>query len=95
MIVVMRRGAPRESIDRVMERVTELGFRPHLSVGAETAIIGVIGDERPLNENVFRMMDDVEKVVRILKPFKLASRDFHPHPTVVRVDDIVGIGAEA
>jgi 3-deoxy-7-phosphoheptulonate synthase len=88
MIVVMRRGASQENVQAVVERVKELGFRPHLSVGEERTIIGVIGDERTLNENVFRLMEGVEKVVRILKPYKLASRDFHPHDTIVPINDI-------
>lgn len=96
MIVVMRNGAPQEKVQAVVDRVNELGFRAHLSVGEERTIIGVIGDERPLDESVFRMMDDVEKVVRILKPFKLASRDFHPHDTIVPINGIsVGDGSIA
>ena len=94
MIVVMRNGAPQEKVQAVVDRVNELGFRAHLSVGEERTIIGVIGDERPLDESVFRLMDDVEKVVRILKPFKLASRDFHPHDTIVPINGVsVGDGS--
>ena len=86
MIVVMRNGASSASVAAVVERVKELGFQPHLSQGQERTIIGVIGDERPINEHVFRLMQDVEKVVRILRPFKLASRDFHPFDTVVPIN---------
>jgi 3-deoxy-7-phosphoheptulonate synthase len=86
MIVVMRSGAAKETVQAVVERISELGFRAHLSVGQERTIIGVIGDERPVNESVFRLMDGVEKVVRILKPYKLASRDFHPADTVVPIN---------
>jgi 3-deoxy-7-phosphoheptulonate synthase len=88
MIVVMRNGAPQASVQAVVERITELGFRPHLSVGEERTIIGIIGDERSLNENVFRTMEGVEKVVRILKPYKLASRDFHPADTIVPINGV-------
>jgi len=88
MIVVMRSGASRENIQAVVSRVSELGFRAHLSAGEERTIIGVIGDERPVEEGVFRRMEGVEKVVRILKPFKLAGRDFHPHDTVVPINGI-------
>jgi 3-deoxy-7-phosphoheptulonate synthase len=88
MIIVMHNGASSAEIQTVVERVNELGFRAHLSAGQERTIIGVIGDERPLNEAVFRMLDGVEKVVRILKPYKLASRDFHPEDTVVPIDGI-------
>jgi len=92
MIVVMRRGASEANIQAVVDRVGELGFRAHLSVGEERTIIGLIGDERPLNESLFRAMDDVEKVVRVLKPFKLASREFHPEDTVVPINGL-SIGA--
>jgi len=93
MIVVMRSGASQGSIQSVVERVNELGFRAHLSAGEERTIIGVIGDERTLNESVFRTLEGVEKVVRILTPYKLASRDFHPHDTVVPING-VSVGAK-
>ncbi len=86
MIIVMRRHASQEQIDRVEGRVRELGFRPHLSEGQERTIIGVIGDERPLNDGALRLLDGVEKIVRVLTPYKLASRDFHPQDTVVPVN---------
>ena len=86
MIVVMRSRAPQAEIQAVVSKVNEMGFQAHLSTGEERTIIGVIGDERPVNEGVFRVMDGVEKVVRILKPFKLASRDFHPQDTVVPIN---------
>jgi 3-deoxy-7-phosphoheptulonate synthase len=88
MIVVMRNGATREQVRSVVDQVNEMGFRAHLSTGQERTIIGVIGDERPVNEGVFRLMEGVEKVVRILRPFKLASRDFHPDDTVIEVGDV-------
>lgn len=88
MIVVMRNGASREQIQSVVARVSDLGFRAHLSAGEERTIIGVIGDERPLSDSVFRAMDGVEKVVRILRPFKLASRDFHPRDTIVPINGV-------
>jgi 3-deoxy-7-phosphoheptulonate synthase len=48
----------------------------------------VIGDKRPMDEGTFRLLEGVEKVVRILKPFKLASRDFHPEDTLVPVNAV-------
>jgi 3-deoxy-7-phosphoheptulonate synthase len=88
MIVVMRSGAAPKDVQSVVDRVNELGFRAHLSIGEERTIIGVIGDERPVNEAMFRLMNGVEKVVRILRPFKLASRDFHPEDTVVPINGV-------
>jgi len=88
MIIVMRRQATAEQIDGVTQRVREFGFRPHVSAGQERTIIGVIGDERPLNENAFRLLGGVEKIVRVLTPYKLASRDFHPQDTIVPIDGL-------
>jgi 3-deoxy-7-phosphoheptulonate synthase len=88
MIVVMRSGATPEAVQKVVDHISELGFRAHLSVGEERTIIGVIGDERPVSENTFRLLEGVEKVVRILTPYKLASRDFHPKDTVVPINGV-------
>lgn len=93
MIIIMRRHAPQDQIQSVVNRVQELGFRPHLSSGEERTIIGVIGDERRLQEAVFEILDGVERVVRVLKPYRLASRDFHPEDTVIPINGC-RIGAE-
>lgn len=84
----MRSGAPSDAIDAVIARIGELGFRAHPSRGEERTIIGVIGDERPIDPEVFEMLDGVERVVRILQPFKLASRDFKPEKTIVDLDGV-------
>ncbi|MFO7698616.1 MAG: 3-deoxy-7-phosphoheptulonate synthase [Anaerolineae bacterium] len=94
MIIIMRNRAPQEQVQSVLDRITNLGFRPHISAGVETTIIGVIGDERRLDESVFDLMDGVERVVRVLKPFKLSSRDFHPENTVITVNG-TPIGGDA
>jgi len=87
MIIVMRMGATQQEIESVIARVHELGFRTHLSQGEERTIIGVIGDERPVDKDSLARMQGVERIVPILRPFKLASRDFQPHDTII---DIAG-----
>ena len=86
MIVIMERRASPKQIEEVVVRVEELGFRAHLSQGEERTIIGVIGDERPLATEALEVLDGVERVVPILQPFKLASRDFKPDNTVVKLN---------
>jgi len=93
MIVVMAQTATEADVQGVVERVRELGCEAHLSQGQEATIIGVIGDPRHLRESVFESMDGVAQVVRILKPYKLAGRGFHPRDTVISLNGIV-IGAE-
>src|SRR5690242_8364309 len=88
MIVIMQRRATKEQLNHVVARVEELGFRAHLSEGEERTIVGVIGDERPLNVEMLEVLDGVERVVPILQPFKLASRDFKAENTVVKIGDV-------
>jgi 3-deoxy-7-phosphoheptulonate synthase len=88
VIVVMRAGAPAEAIDGVVRHVEEMGYRAHLSRGEERTIIGVIGDERPVDPEQFEVLDGVERVVRILQPYKLASRDFKKDRTIVDVNGV-------
>lgn len=88
MVIVMKHHATAEEIDGVVEHIESLGFKAHLSRGEERTIIGIIGDERPMDPEHFEMLAGVERAVRILHPFKLASRDFHPEPGVVRINGV-------
>ncbi|HET7088043.1 MAG TPA: 3-deoxy-7-phosphoheptulonate synthase [Anaerolineae bacterium] len=88
MIIVMQHGAAARQISDVVSRVEAMGYRVHLSQGEERTIIGVIGDDRPIDGTQFELMDGVEKAVRILQPFKMASRDMHPQDTTVALDGI-------
>ena len=92
MIVVMKMGASDAEIEGVVSRIRELGFSPHLSRGEERTIVGVVGDDRRVaEEGMFEALPGVAECVRILKPFKLAARDFVAGRTVVTVG--VGSGA--
>ena len=96
MILVIRPDATLDQIEHVIERVRELGFTPHVSRGEARTIVGVIGDEtKPQTEN-FSAIPGVEQVLRILKPFKLASREFHKADSVVYVGKVrIGGGSLA
>ncbi len=86
MVIVMKHHASAEDIGRVVAHIEELGFKAHLSSGEERTIIGVIGDERALEPENFEMLEGVERAMRVLHPFKLASRDFHPEDSIVRIN---------
>jgi 3-deoxy-7-phosphoheptulonate synthase len=88
MVIVMQEGATAKQIAGVVARVETLGYRAHLVQGEERTIIGVIGDDRPIDRAAFELLDGVEKTVPILKPFKLASRSMHPQDSVVSLDGI-------
>lgn len=88
MIIVLRPHCTEEDIAQVCRRIESLGLTPHLSRGVERTIVGAIGDERVLLDKAIEALPMVEKVLPILKPYKLASRDFHPENTVVTVDGV-------
>jgi 3-deoxy-7-phosphoheptulonate synthase len=88
MIIVLKPNSTTEQIDHILDRIRELGFRPHLSRGEQRTIIGVIGDEEKLHVEPLSAIPGVEQVLPILKPFKLASRDFHAEPSVVQVGKV-------
>src|SRR5205823_9434845 len=96
MIIVLRPQSTPEQIDHILERIQELGFKPHLSRGELRTIIGVIGDENKLQAEPLQAIPGVEQVLPILKPFKLASREFHKADSVVPVGRVkIGGGALA
>lgn len=80
-------GASEGQVQAVVDRVHKAGLSTHVSVGVARTVIGVVGDDRTkemLRESL-EVAPGVEKVVAILQPFKLVSREFMPHDTVVTV----------
>ncbi|MCG3141321.1 MAG: Phospho-2-dehydro-3-deoxyheptonate aldolase [Anaerolineae bacterium] len=88
MVIVMKHQASAEDIGKLVAHIEALGFKAHLSSGAERTIIGVIGDERGLEPENFALFDGVERAMRVLHPFKLASRDYHPDDTIIHINGV-------
>ncbi len=90
MIVVMEPRAPREQLDAVVRKIQNAGLGTHLSVGVERTIIGVVGDSHTKEQlrQALEASPGVEKVVPILQPFKLVSREFRREDTVVDVKGV-------
>ncbi len=89
MIILMKRNATEEQINQVTEWVASVGYQTHLSRGVERTIIGAIGDDRGrIQLKSAAYLPGVEKVVPILKPYKLAGREFQAKDTVIRVGEV-------
>ena len=85
MIIVMKQSAQPRDVEAVVSRIEELGYKVHLSRGEARTIVGVIGaDEYLLQRATFEVMDGVEKTMRVMQPYKLASRDFSHENTVIQ-----------
>ena len=93
MIIVLKQGSKQSDVDHISEKLKELGLKVHISQGEETTIIGAIGDERVLRETSLAAYPAVEKILPILKPFKLASREFRREDSRISVGEQV-VGGE-
>ncbi len=88
MIIVMSPGANEQQIDAVVKKIKEFGCEANISRGVERTIIGAIGDERPINQELIDAMSGVEQSMHIVKPYKIVAREWHKENTVI---DIKGI----
>lgn len=91
-IIVLKRDATEEEMRHVVKKLESRGLKAHISAGTERTIIGVIGDTSKVTEeeeDAIRAASGVENVVRILKPYKLASREFKKENTQIRVRGIL------
>jgi 3-deoxy-7-phosphoheptulonate synthase len=87
-IIVLNRKATEKNIAHLLKKLESKGLKATISRGTEKTVIGVIGDTSRITEeeeNAVRVMKGVEDVVRILKPYKLASRDFKSQNTIIKV----------
>lgn len=87
MIIIMNGSASLREKSSVITWVEEQGCKANIFEGVEHMVIGVIGDGRPLNQDQVRMMPGVERVVPVVKPFKVASREFKPTDTSFPIGD--------
>jgi len=88
VIVILKSNVSQEQVDDVVKRIEELGFRAHLSQGTYRTIVGIIGDEQKLEATPWKAIPGVEQVVPVMRPYKLASLDAHPQPSVVEVGGV-------
>ena len=94
MIIVLRPGATQKELNHLIAKIKKLGLKPWISKGVERTIVGVIGEEDVIRVQPLEVFPGVEKVLSILKPYKLASRDFKKDYSVVDIGGGVKIGAK-
>ncbi len=87
-IIVLRKSITAKELRHIIRKLEGKGFKANISKGTERTVIGVIGDTSKITEdevNAFASMPGVEKIHRILQPFRLASRDFKAQSTVIKI----------
>jgi 3-deoxy-7-phosphoheptulonate synthase len=88
VIIILQSGVSDDQVGHVIERVEALGLKAHLSRGTYRTIIGVIGDEQKIGAEPLRAIPGVADVIPVLPPYKLASKEAHPQPSIV---DVAGV----
>jgi len=85
LIIVMNNGAGEGAIQKVVSEIERMGAKAHLSRGQYRTVIGAVGEEGIIDQMHLAALDGVEKVVPIMKPYKLASREFHEDDSIVEI----------
>ncbi len=89
MIVQMRKKALQREIDHVVGKAESLGFSVQLNLGTDKTVIAILGSNTgQVSTDIFEVLPGVETVTRIMKPYKLASREFKPRGTVVKIGNV-------
>ncbi len=88
MFLTLKPGTTEQGIEELVKKIEELGFRAHISRGAERTVIGVIGENAIAAKEVFEGFFTVELITPISKPYKLVSREFKKEDTIVKIGDV-------
>jgi 3-deoxy-7-phosphoheptulonate synthase len=94
MIIVLRPDATEGQVNHIIEKVQKLGLKPHISKGVERTIIGLIGPEDVLRVTPLEIFPGVEKVIPVLAPYKLVSREFRSQDSVIDLGKGIEIGGK-
>ena len=86
MMIIMKANATPQQVEAVIANIKDAGLNVHLSQGVEATIIGAIGETHSIPLERFEGLDGVDLVQRITKPYKLASRQFHPEDSLIPLD---------
>ena len=88
MIIVLKPTVTREEIDHIVGMIEKAGLKTNISIGEQQTIIGVIGDKTRLMDTPLASLASVDSIVQVSKPYKIASRDFHPDDTVIKIGNV-------
>ena len=89
MIVEMTTGATPEEIDGVVQRAKSLGLNIQLNFGTDRMVVTILGSNTgQLSTDIFAVFPGVASVTRVMKPYKLASREFKAEDSLVFIDGI-------
>jgi 3-deoxy-7-phosphoheptulonate synthase len=92
MLVVMRHGAPEESVRRVVDVIRELGYQARPMPGKQRTAIGLIGNDGKVDSGRLEALPDVLQIIHVSQPYKQVSREWRSEPTIIALDNGTIIG---
>ena len=94
MIVVLKKGCPKEEVERLTNWIEHFHVSVNPIVGEETTILGLVGDTSAVEKDTLMLNHWVDRVMKVQEPFKLANRQMHPNDTVVKIGGNVEVGGK-
>ena len=94
MIIVMRPDASKEQVTHVQQMIREMGLKDHPIVGTELTVVAVIGEDRKKDAGVFEQVPGVDRVMRVLAPYKMAAKEMKKERTVVKIGQSCVVGGK-
>jgi 3-deoxy-7-phosphoheptulonate synthase len=88
MVIVMKPGTPEKDMNNLIGKLENLGCSVHITRGENCCILGLVGDTSRINPSQIEAYPQVDNILRVQHPFKLASRHFHPEDSIVRVGNV-------
>lgn len=94
MLIVMKRDANADAIEKVRDKIHSIGYQAHVIPGSERVAIGITGNREKVNPQLFVTMEGVEEAIPVTKPYKLVGRDAKPENSQIAVDGVPVGGTE-
>src|SRR2546425_13183244 len=94
MLILLRSDSSQADLDRVIHRLSELGYRPLPIRGHQRSAVAVLGNDGRVDPSRLLALPGVEEVIHLSKPYRMVAREWRPEPTVVRLPGGLSVGGE-
>src|SRR3954465_3916916 len=94
MLVVMAHDATAKDVDRVVSIIEEMGYQARPMPGAQRTAVGLVGNDGRVDASRIECLPGVAEVIHVTQPYKQASREWHPEPTIVQIAPGVAVGGD-
>ena len=96
MIIIMKQGTTHEHVEELSQHIERWNVKANPIYGEDTIVIGLVGDTGAVDKDALMLDPQVENIIKVQEPFKLANRKFHPDDSVIDVEGVkIGGGSFA